>query len=373
MSKGTQQPDLRQITQMMKPLIESLDPKSKEQMGAMIDGMTGAFIKTMDPKIQPQLRQHINETTKDLLQSNVTGPSSGSHEPHRALPPPQQFREPKNETDYEVLDPNEKVDPFNPRTKDLIINLETKLEDLYSGAEKKIAITRERIKKDPKSGKDVITEEKKKIHVNIVKGMRDEQVIRYSKQASERFGYDTGDIIIILKQNGHPTFERNHDNLFITKDISLYETYAAAEGLINIAIQTLDFTYLRLDAKGVPLHENNGLRKVEGLGMPIYKPEAGPQGGPPKTHGDLYIRFNLVLPKSFPVQIINGFKKICPPIDKDIIYNDGTSGGLDPKMHKIKNVVMNELTEEDIKDLDEYSDEYSDSDEETDEYDDDDE
>ena len=56
-------------------------------------------------------------------------------------------------------------------------------------------------------------------------------------------------------------------------------------------------------------------------------------------------------------------KHIFPPVDSDIIYNDGTKDGLDMSQispNKIKTVVLQEITEEDLENLNyEYSDDES--------------
>ena len=238
----------------------------------------------------------------------------------------------------------------------MVINLNVSLQEFFRGHEKKIAITRKRMKKDPKTNKDKLFEEKKKISVQIEKGMKDEQVIRYSKQSNEMPGYDTGDIVIVLRENGHEYFEREGDNLFISKNISLYESYASALGLINLTVRTLDNSFLRLESGGVPLHLNDGFRKVVGQGMHMYRKE---------ERGDLFIRFNLVLPEKFDVSVLNKLKVVFPPIDSDIIYNDGTKGGLETDGLKVVKCDLATVTEEDLEKLnyDEYSDD-SDSDSE---------
>ncbi len=272
---------------------------------------------------------------------------------------------PSKKDNYESLDDDELADHFQPRTKDMIINLDVSMEELYNGREKKIAIKRERIRNGE------IVNERKKIIVSIEPGMKDEQVIRYNKQASEKFGYDTGDIVIVLKQNGHPVYERVNDNLFVCKNISLFESYAAAIGQISLVIVGLDGRILKLNAKGLPLHENNGHRKIVGFGMPInHRHDDDDKEGHKhdhdcnKTHGDLYLRFNLMLPKELDVRVINGLKNYFPSINKDSIV-ENEEHEHDPE--SIVSVNLDELTEEDIKKLneeeDEYSEEYSDDDE----------
>jgi DnaJ-class molecular chaperone len=271
-----------------------------------------------------------------------------------------QLRVPVQEKNYEEIESDDEVDVFKPRTKDMEISIEVCLEDLYNGQEKKIAINRNRIHKDPKTKKDSIVEERKKIVIPIEPGSRDEQKIIYNKQSSELPGYETGDIIINLKEVAHSFFEREKNNLFVVKKISLFESYAAAAGIINLTIRTLDNRFLILDAGSVPLHANDGLRKIRGEGMPVYK-ENG-------LKGDLYIRFNLVLPEK--IEDISYLRNIFPAIDEDIIYNDGTKGSFDIKGRKITKCILEKVTEKDLEELDYRSDsddsDDSDSDDESD-------
>ena len=55
--------------------------------------------------------------------------------------------------------------------------------------------------------------------------MHDEQVITFNKQADEKEGYETGDIIITLCCVEHDEFERENNNLIVEKEISLFEAY----------------------------------------------------------------------------------------------------------------------------------------------------
>jgi DnaJ-class molecular chaperone len=367
-----------------------IDDTQKNQMNQMIKQMTGAFTAQLDPKQREQiegftsglLNSFTNQPSTNSQQSQQSQPST-THQPQQQQPQVQpklsqqqqpstthqqhqqpsaaqpnqpsqkEYQKPNISQNYEELENDELADYFQPRTKDMIITLGVSLEELYKGHEKKIAIKRERIK-----GEELV-EERKKIVVSIEPGMRDEQIIRYNKQASEKFGHDTGDIVIVLKQNGHDYFEREGCNLFVCKNISLYESYAAGNGSISLTVVHLDGRVIKLNANGIPLHENNGHRKVPGFGMPVYKQsdmeEIQNDPNESKTHGDLFLRFNLVLPKALDARVVQGLKNYFPLINEDII--DNTNGSKDPS---VLEVTMEDLTEEDLRNLeDEYSDEYS--------------
>jgi hypothetical protein len=398
---GPQMPPMEDLMKMISQMSSQLNVQNDAEnldLDNMVDQFTGILGANMDPAIVKNIGDVTKGFMKNMVPAQEKQPSvskihlpelespkdrSNSHKPVRLdTPMPPKMQEcpdseesegshkgplmimtqegpimiPDTERNYELLDDSEDIDPFNPRTKDMIINLPVSLEELYTGHEKKIAIKRDRIKKD------TLVEERKKIVVSIEPGMKDEQVIRYTKQSSEDFGHDTGDIIVILKQNNHEYFERESNNLFVCKNIGLYESYAAAMNLVTVTIIGLDGTVMILDTKGIPLHEGNGHRKVAGFGMPIYKPRTGhgdhrERGD--QERGDLFIRFNLVLPKTIDKKVLHGLKTVFPLVSEDTI--EGTEVPADvPSVV----AVLEELTEEDLKNFNdeeasEYSDEYS--------------
>lgn len=245
---------------------------------------------------------------------------------------------------FEELNDDTDADEFRPRTKDLHFTLNVDLEDFYKGKIKKLAIHRKRIQKDA-SGKTKVVEEKKKIAINIDPGMRDDQVIRFNKEADELPGYETGDIVITLCENPHGYFEREGDNLFIVKKVSLYEALAVTCGReIDLNIKHLDGTYLSLKTNKKALHSNEGIRKVKGEGMPYYKKDG---------FGDLFVRFNLIIPDTIDKSKIDMLREIFPG------YNEG-SGVTDRSVVKVRN--LEDVTEADMEAL-EYG--YSDSDDES--------
>ena len=181
------------------------------------------------------------------------------------------------------------------RTRDICFELNVDLEDFYTGKKKKLNVKRKRIIIE--DGKQKVVEEKKKISVQIEKGMKDEQQIRFKGEADQVPGFIPGDIIITLIENEHPVFQRDGDNLIIIKNIDLYQNYD-----ITFDIKHLDNRVLRIVKEDSDaLHLNDSLRKITGEGMPFYKSD---------ELGDLFIRFNLVIPKSIEMDYLLELKKI---------------------------------------------------------------
>lgn len=177
--------------------------------------------------------------------------------------------------------------------------------------------------------------------------MKDEQQIKFEEEADQIPGYKQGDIIINLIENEHPVFQRDGDNLIIIKNINLYEIYD-----LTFDIKHLDGRILRINKDiNDALHLNESLRKIPGEGMPKYKI--------PGEFGDLFIRFNIVIPKSLSNSKLENLKNIFnDTLDPDYIQSEKFD-----KMYILENV-----SDTDIEDLEsDYSDsEESDSDSDTD-------
>ena len=166
-----------------------------------------------------------------------------------------------------------------PRTRDICFDLNVDLIDFYTSKRKKLNIKRKCVVEV--DGRQKVVEEKIKIVIPIEKGMKDEQQIRFDGQADKIPGYVPGDIVITLIENEHPVFQRDGDNLVIVKNVNLYQIYD-----YTFDITHLDGNIIRICKNGTDsLHLNNSLRKISGLGMPIYKTE--------NCYGDLFIRFNI--------------------------------------------------------------------------------
>jgi DnaJ family protein A protein 2 len=145
------------------------------------------------------------------------------------------------------------------KTKDVVHTLPVTLEQLYNGATKKMAVTREVL--DQKAGvKDCAECDGRGVQVRVVrmgpmiqqmqqpcgtcngvgkmyqtkkerevleifveKGAVDGHKITFSGKADEHPDADPGDVVFTLKQKEHPTFIRRGADLYVKKDISLRE------------------------------------------------------------------------------------------------------------------------------------------------------
>jgi DnaJ-class molecular chaperone len=221
-----------------------------------------------------------------------------------------------------------------PKTRDICFDLNVDLEDFYTGKRKKLNVKRKRMIID-ENGKQTIVEEKKKLIIPIEKGMKDEHQIRFEGEADQIDGYKPGDIIVTLIENEHPVFQRDGDNLIIIKNVNLYEIYD-----LTFDIKHLDSRILRINKNPVDaLHLNDSLRKIRNEGMPIYKSSG--------ETGDLFIRFNVVIPKSLDSVKLKQLKEIFDD-ESDTLFENYT-----------QKYLLENISDDDLDDLESTSSDYT--------------
>jgi DnaJ-class molecular chaperone len=251
-----------------------------------------------------------------------------------------------NEDNHKSEDDVESIKQSLPKTRDICFDLNVDLEDFYTGKKKKLNVKRKTIS----NGK--VIEEKKKLVIPIEKGMKDEQQIKFEEEADEIPGYEQGDIVINLIENEHPIFQRDGDNLIIVKNINLYEIYN-----LSFDIKHLDGRIIRIEKDpSDALHLNESLRKISGEGMPKYKSNG--------EYGDLFIRFNIVIPKILESSKLKILKDL---FDKDLQQTDN-SVFIKKSENIDKKYVLENISDIEDSDYSDYSEESSEYEEEEVEY-----
>jgi DnaJ homolog subfamily A member 2 len=133
------------------------------------------------------------------------------------------------------------------------------------------------------SGKKV-KQEKKTLKVEIDKGSPNGERYTIHGEGNEIPNVEPGDVIVQIKEKKHKTFSRKGADLFMEKEITLFE-----------ALTGLDFVLVHLDGRKVRINNKPGevikpdsLFTVENLGMPFHK----------KTYsnGNLIIQFKIKFP-----------------------------------------------------------------------------
>jgi DnaJ-class molecular chaperone len=233
-------------------------------------------------------------------------------------------------------DCSEDIDNTVLRTNDMTFTLTVKLDELYNGTRKKLAIRRQKI-----GSNNSYFEEKKKLAIKIEPGMMEDQIIRFNHLSDEKIGYETGDVVVTLDVEEHAYFMRDGNNLLIEKEISLAEAYNPVVYIEHLNGKTLKITG---EALNVFSDEDTMLKKVPGCGMPIL--------GERNKFGDLFIRFKCVNTSKITPEFMEMLNKIFPPLL--VIPDIKESDIIDKKFEAV--------SESDLEFLDSDSDEY-DSDE----------
>ena len=150
----------------------------------------------------------------------------------------------------------------------------------------------------------------------------------------------------------HNVFERISNNLFTVFNLGLYESYAVSSGDLSLTMRFLDGSLVTVKPPADPLHIKDGSRKVRGYGMPYLDKNTGTM-----MRGDLYVRFNLVLPAAapgakFPAEFIEALSMMFPVIkDNEGVYSKEPVDGANE-------ITLESVTSEDLEQL-EYDDDGS--------------
>jgi curved DNA-binding protein len=135
-----------------------------------------------------------------------------------------------------------------------------------------------------------------KIRLTIHAGVEDGQTIKvkgYGSPGSN--GGPNGDLYLTFQLLPDPIFKREGKNLFKTVHLALYTAVLGGE----ITVPTFDGK-VKLQIK--PGTQNGTKVKLKGKGFPVYKKEG--------EFGDLYLTFQVEIPKSLTSEEMDLFKKL---------------------------------------------------------------
>ena len=301
-----QLPDFSQIMKIAQQVASQIEPPSELKSGKKLsdEEMTKAIskiTKSVTDVIKPGMLTHGMSTKKQEKRRTISTPvkPEDSKICLDITDEPVQTKKEKKKRVVEIeSDDSDEDDPIAPRTKDMAFTLSVSLEELYSGAKKKLALRRQKIDADGS-----YEDEKKKIAIKIEPGMIDEQTVRFNKMADEKQGYETGDVVVTIDVEEHPEFIRDGNNLLLEREISISEAYNPVVYVKHLNGKTFKVT-------GEPFNIfgdcDDMLKKITGVGMPIL--------GEPGNFGDLFVRFKCVNKTKITPEIIEVLAGIFPPL-----------------------------------------------------------
>ncbi|XP_046350273.1 dnaJ homolog subfamily A member 1-like [Haliotis rufescens] len=131
-----------------------------------------------------------------------------------------------------------------------------------------------------------VIKERKILEVHIDKGMKDQQQIRFTAEGDQEPGLEPGDIIIVLDQKPHNTFERHGNDLVMKMNLELVEALC---GFVR-PVETLDNRVLKITSHPGEVVKHEDVKCILNEGMPIYRD--------PFSKGRLVVQMVVNFPKS---------------------------------------------------------------------------
>lgn len=157
--------------------------------------------------------------------------------------------------------------------------LQCTLDELYNGTTRKLDLTRRRI--DPAT--NMMRKETEKLVINVKPGWKKGTKITFEEKGDEHPGRVPADVIFIVDEKKHPTFERDGNDLIYKHKLSLREALTGT----TIELRSLDGRLLRIPVTEIV--SPSTIKVVPGEGMPISKT--------PGAKGNLRILFDVLFPR----------------------------------------------------------------------------
>ena len=139
---------------------------------------------------------------------------------------------------------------------------------------------------------------KRKMEIDIEKGVPDGHRYKMSNEGDEYPGYETGDLVVEIILQKHKDFIRKGADIFYNCKITLLESLTG----VKIAINHLDGRRILIQSKPDEIIQPEGLKTIKGLGMPFFNS--------PDKYGNLYIDFKIVFPKQLTKEQKNNISEI---------------------------------------------------------------
>ncbi|OMJ28571.1 DnaJ protein-like protein [Smittium culicis] len=164
------------------------------------------------------------------------------------------------------------------QSKEIEKTLPVTLKDLYTGASKKLKVTRRIME----NSTGQLNTSEKILQIDIKPGWKSGTKVRFSGEG-DNLGNGPQDIVILINEKPDTTFKRSNNDLVMNIELSLLESLTGYKKPIH----TLDGRTIEIENKSSIVHPGKEVR-VAGEGMPISKT--------PGKKGDLIINFSVKFP-----------------------------------------------------------------------------
>lgn len=170
--------------------------------------------------------------------------------------------------------------------------LKVSLEDLYSGAVKRLKVGRRLL--------NGATEDKV-LEIQVLPGWKSGTKIRFPKAGNEQTNGDAQDLVFVVEEKPHDRFTRDGNDLIATVQIPLVDALAGTGG--KRVVEALDGRKLQIPVPGGIVKPGTTVT-VSGEGMPIRKE------GNVKNKGDMKVKFEVVFPDRLTPAQKEGIRKV---------------------------------------------------------------
>jgi len=271
--------------------------------------------------------------TDDMMEDVLSGFGSNINNPSKKR---KIYLDNDSKTNIDNIDNMDNMNNNNnnkimPRTEDVIIPLKVDLLQLYISQSQSLSVVRNRlcnecdgkgicdlniitpkIDSDPNLankcsrcfGRGVFPDEKQ--FTFSIQGYSHNDQIIFKHEADEKFGYEAGDIIVILNQIPDATFQREGAHLYIKKEIVLVEALCGGE----FYIKHLDGRILKFNTRPGEVLAPYQIKCIPNQGMP-YKDNL-------KRRGHIFVQFEVKFPpQPCNPHMINVLKRFLPPPPTD--------------------------------------------------------
>lgn len=147
-----------------------------------------------------------------------------------------------------------------------------------------------------------LTRESETVEISIPPGTKDGEVFRFPEMADEHPDRETGDLAVIIRTKENPVYQRDGANLYASVELTLRQALLG----FKISLPQLDGEPLQLARSETT--QNAFVERIPNGGMPT-------KGS--SKRGDLFVRYQVVLPPKLSKEQRSLLEKALPGQDPD--------------------------------------------------------
>lgn len=170
--------------------------------------------------------------------------------------------------------------------------LKVSLEELYSGATKRLKVGRKLL-----NG----TTEDKLLEIQVHPGWKSGTKIRFPKAGNEQAGGEAQDLVFVVEEKPHDRFQRDGNDLVASVQLPLVDALTGGGG--KKPVEALDGRKLQVPIPS-GIVKPGATTTVSGEGMPIRKE------GSTKKKGDMIVKWDIVFPDRLTPSQKEGIRKV---------------------------------------------------------------